>query len=123
MGGVVVDINCRTRIKGLFAVGEVISQIHGANRLGGNSLLDTVVFGKIAGYEAAKLAKQTSKGNTKKTREVPFEQISDLVSQKNGLDDDSYRGLFVAREPVKLRNELQKLMMENAGIVREQTKL
>ncbi|MFL6407027.1 MAG: FAD-dependent oxidoreductase, partial [Nitrososphaeraceae archaeon] len=41
MGGVVVDINCRTRVKGLFAVGEVISQIHGANRLGGNSLLDT----------------------------------------------------------------------------------
>src|ERR671922_989015 len=49
MGGVVVDINCRTRVKGLFAVGEVISQIHGANRLGGNSLLDTMVFGKIAG--------------------------------------------------------------------------
>src|SRR5215212_2048380 len=58
MGGVVVDINCRTRVKGLFAVGEVISQIHGANRLGGNSLLDTIVFGKIAGGEAARLAKQ-----------------------------------------------------------------
>jgi succinate dehydrogenase/fumarate reductase flavoprotein subunit len=49
MGGVVVDINCQTRVTGLFAVGEVISQIHGANRLGGNSLLDTIVFGKIAG--------------------------------------------------------------------------
>src|SRR5436309_3635287 len=61
MGGVVVDINCRTRVKGLFAVGEVISQIHGANRLGGNSLLDTIVFGKIAGNEAAKLAKQVMK--------------------------------------------------------------
>jgi len=58
MGGVVVDINCRTNIKGLFAVGEVISQIHGANRLGGNSLLDTVVFGKIAAAEATKLLKQ-----------------------------------------------------------------
>ena len=58
MGGVVVDIKCRTKIRGLFAVGEVISQIHGANRLGGNSLLDTVVFGKIAGGEAARLAKE-----------------------------------------------------------------
>ena len=58
MGGVVVDIKCRTKIRGLFAVGEVISQIHGANRLGGNSLLDTVVFGKIAGSEAARLAKE-----------------------------------------------------------------
>ena len=54
MGGDVVDINCRTKIKGLFAV-EVISQIHGANRLGGNSLLDTVVFGKIAGREASEI--------------------------------------------------------------------
>ena len=41
MGGVVADMKCTTKIKGLFAVGEVISQIHGANRLGGNSLLDT----------------------------------------------------------------------------------
>jgi succinate dehydrogenase / fumarate reductase, flavoprotein subunit len=61
MGGVVVDIKCRTKIRGLFAVGEVISQIHGANRLGGNSLLDTVVFGKIAGSQAAKLAKVIEK--------------------------------------------------------------
>ena len=71
MGGVVVDIKCRTKIKGLFAVGEVISQIHGANRLGGNSLLDTVVFGKIAGGEAARLAKEVEKrrkkGNTATT--------------------------------------------------------
>ena len=54
MGGVVVDIRCKTKISGLFAVGGVISQIHGANRLGGNALLDTLVFGKIAGSEATK---------------------------------------------------------------------
>jgi succinate dehydrogenase/fumarate reductase flavoprotein subunit len=122
MGGIVVDKKCRTRIKGLFAVGEVISQIHGANRLGGNSLLDTVVFGKIAGYEAAKLSKQTSKGNTMKTKEIP-ELESDIVNQKNRLDDDIYGELFVIKEPNKLRNELQKLMMQNAGIVRDQTNL
>jgi succinate dehydrogenase/fumarate reductase flavoprotein subunit len=58
MGGVVVDMACRTKVKRLFAVGETISQIHGANRLGGNSLLDTVVFGKIAGSQAARLAKE-----------------------------------------------------------------
>ena len=57
MGGIVVDMKCRTKIRGLFAVGEVISQIHGANRLGGNSLLDTIVFGKIAGFEV-KLCKR-----------------------------------------------------------------
>ena len=61
MGGVQVGRECSTKIRGLFAVGEVISQIHGANRLGGNSLLDTVVFGKIAGREAASLAKEEVK--------------------------------------------------------------
>ena len=65
MGGVVVDMKCKTKVKGLFAVGEVISQIHGANRLGGNNLLDTVVFGKIAGREAARSAKQSKKENKK----------------------------------------------------------
>ena len=58
MGGLLVDINCKTKVEGLFAAGEVISQIHGANRLGGNSLLDTLVFGKIAGKEASIFAKQ-----------------------------------------------------------------
>ena len=69
MGRIVVDMKCRTKIRGLFAVGEIISQIHSANRLGGNTLLDTVVFGKIAGYEAAKFAKENSekqKGEEKK---------------------------------------------------------
>jgi succinate dehydrogenase/fumarate reductase flavoprotein subunit len=124
MGGVVVDINCRTRAKGLFAVGEIIGQIHGANRLGGNSLLDTVVFRKIAGDEAAKLAKQASKVNTEKTKETPSQLKSSLVNQKNRFDDDdNYEGIFVIEEPMKFRNELQKLMMQNAGIVREQTSL
>src|SRR5688500_2256765 len=41
MGGVKVDLKCQTKIKGLFAVGEVAGQVHGANRLGGNSLLET----------------------------------------------------------------------------------
>ncbi|MGB8777282.1 MAG: FAD-binding protein [Nitrososphaeraceae archaeon] len=84
MGGVVVDINCRTRIKGLFAVGEIISQIHGANRLGGNSLLDTVVFGKIAGGKAAKLAKQGVTGTTKKT-EAPSQLKSNVDNQKRNF--------------------------------------
>ncbi|MFL6403012.1 MAG: FAD-dependent oxidoreductase [Nitrososphaeraceae archaeon] len=124
MGGVVVDINCRTNVNGLFAVGEVISQIHGANRLGGNSLLDTVVFGKIAGDEAAKLALQERKVNIEKTKEAPSQLKSSLVNHKNRFDDDdNYEGIFVVEEPMKFRNELQKLMMQNAGIVREQTRL
>jgi succinate dehydrogenase flavoprotein subunit len=114
MGGVVVDIKCSTKIRGLFAVGEVISQIHGANRLGGNSLLDTVVFGKIAGGEAARLAKELAE--TKKAN------ASELASNENNqkeFDDE----VFIVKEPITFRNEIQELMKQNAGIIREETKL
>ncbi len=120
MGGVVVDIKCRTKIKRLFAVGEVISQIHGANRLGGNSLVDTIVFGKIAGEEAARSAKQ-GVGDTKKT-EAPSPLQSNVDNQKKGFDDD-YGGIFVVKEPINFRNDIQELMKQNAAIIREETKL
>jgi succinate dehydrogenase/fumarate reductase flavoprotein subunit len=117
MGGVVVDMKCRTNIRGLFAVGEVISQIHGANRLGGNSLLDTVVFGKIVGSEAARLAQEVGR-EINKIRE-PSELRLNVNNQKE-FDDD---GIFIVKEPIKFRNEIQKLMKQNAGIIREETKL
>jgi succinate dehydrogenase/fumarate reductase flavoprotein subunit len=108
MGGLVVDTKCRTRIKGLFAAGEVISQIHGANRLGGNSLLDTIVFGKIAGAEAAaRLSKQRAveEGQNK--------------NNQNGFDSE----IFVVKEPILFRKEIQEIMRDNAGIIREETRL
>jgi succinate dehydrogenase/fumarate reductase flavoprotein subunit len=115
MGGVVVDKKCRTKIGGLFAVGEVISQIHGANRLGGNSLLDTVVFGKIVGGEAANLIKGVRE--KRKTGELPALRLN--VNNQKRFED----GIFVVKEPVKFRNEIQELMKLNAGIIREETKL
>jgi succinate dehydrogenase/fumarate reductase flavoprotein subunit len=121
MGGIVVDIKYRTRVKGLFAVGEVISQIHGANRLGGNSLLDTLVFGKIAGSEAAKLAKHAKKEKISKTKSSS-QLISNIYNQK-GNDDDNYGGIFLVNEPIRFRNKIQELMNLNAGIIRERTKL
>jgi succinate dehydrogenase / fumarate reductase flavoprotein subunit len=114
MGGIVVDIKCKTKIKGLFAVGEVISQIHGANRLGGNSLLDTQVFGKIAGGEAAKLAKETAVG------EGEEEKHNKVNNQKELLENDS---IFVVKEPLSFRKEIQKVMKEHAGIIRDGTRL
>ncbi|MDR1911964.1 MAG: FAD-dependent oxidoreductase [Helicobacteraceae bacterium] len=58
MGGIEVDSRARTAIAGLFACGEcAYSGVHGANRLGGNSLLEAAVFGKIAGKNAARFAK------------------------------------------------------------------
>src|SRR5829696_5317990 len=118
MGGVVVDMKCRTKVKGLFAVGEVISQIHGANRLGGNSLLDTMVFGKIVGGEAARLAKELAE--IKKTA-GPSSQLQLNVNNQKEFEDD--HGIFIVKEPIKFRNEIQELMKQNAGIIREETKL
>ena len=115
MGGIVVDMKCRTKIRGLFAVGEGISQIHGANRLGGNSLLDTIVFGKIAGFEAASLAKE--EGERHKTEQS---QLGLTVSNKKEFDDDE---IFIVKDPITFRNEIQEIMKQNAGIIREETRL
>ena len=114
MGGIVVDIKCRTKIRGLFAVGEVISQIHGANRLGGNSLLDTVVFGKISGGEAARLAKEVGEINKAEPSQLELN-----VNNRKEFDD----GIFIVQEPIKFRDEIQELMKNNGGIIREEIKL
>lgn len=115
MGGVVVDISCKTKISGLFAVGEVISQIHGANRLGGNSLLDTVVFGKIAGDEAGRLAMEV--------REKSKTGTPTLLRLKVNNQEEFEDRIFEVKEPAKFRNEIQELMKQNAGIIRDETKL
>ncbi len=120
MGGVVVDTRCKTKIGGLLAVGEVISQIHGANRLGGNSLLDTVVFGKIAGGEAAKLIKEAREKGERESKTGKLSPLLRLnVNSRERFEDE----IFVVKNPVKFRNDIQELMKLNAGIIREETKL
>src|SRR5262249_1010251 len=62
MGGICVDPETQeSRVKGLFAAGECAAGMHGSNRLGGNSLSDLLVFGRIAGHHAGKFAKATGK--------------------------------------------------------------
>ncbi len=60
-GGLKIDPGCKTSIPGLFAAGEVTGGVHGENRLMGNSLLDVIVFGRIAGQNAAAYAKEDAK--------------------------------------------------------------
>jgi len=114
MGGLSVDINCKTKVEGLFAAGEVISQIHGANRLGGNSLLDTLVFGKIAGRQASIFAKQ-----------LQTSQEDSILESKVDIDvQKSEKDLFmVLDEPLSFRKEIQDLMDQVAGIIRSATNL
>jgi succinate dehydrogenase/fumarate reductase flavoprotein subunit len=99
----------------------VISQIHGANRLGGNSLLDTMVFGKIAGGEAAKMTKKATKASTKNTEAQA--QLKSIVTNQEEVFDDYDVGIFVVDKPLRFLKEIQELMKQNAGIVRERTRL
>ena len=69
MGGILINEECETGVPGLFAAGEVTGGIHGANRMGGNALSDTLVFGAIAGQNAVMFAANSSlkKINKKKS--------------------------------------------------------
>jgi succinate dehydrogenase/fumarate reductase flavoprotein subunit len=118
MGGILVDIKCRTKIKGLFAAGEIIGQIHGANRLGGNSLLDTMVFGKIAGDEAAKLAKEITNEISLKVNSSSLTLSSDENRPKFSKNE-----IFVIKEPLVFRNKIQDLMGQYVGIIRDNARL
>jgi succinate dehydrogenase / fumarate reductase flavoprotein subunit len=116
MGGVKVDSKCQTNVKGLFAIGEVAGRVHGANRLGGNSLLGTVVFGKIAGREAAtKVAREEKRTINGKS--------SSILGITHDKDKKLAPILFTVKQPVRIRSQIQQVMQENAGIIREASKL
>lgn len=86
MGGIETDQQCETRIKGLFAVGECSSVgLHGANRLGSNSLAELVVFGRLAGEQAMRRAAQAGEmnGSALDAQAADVERrLKDLVNQR-----------------------------------------
>jgi len=108
MGGVRTNIECETKVKGLYAAGEEQGGVHGANRLGGNSIAATQVFGKIAGERAATFAKGRTKGPVDRDEiELELKRV------------DKVPGSGKAEiPPSQIRAELSKAMWENAGIFR-----
>jgi len=111
MGGVQVDGDTQmSSVPGLFAAGECAGGLHGANRLGGNSLSDLLVFGKRAGEYAAKYAKSASAG---KVDQAQIDQAA-----KNALEPFE-RGA-AGENPFAVQHELQKSMQQLAGIVRRE---
>jgi succinate dehydrogenase / fumarate reductase flavoprotein subunit len=108
MGGVRVDGDSQmTTVPGLFAAGEVAAGLHGANRLGGNSLSDLLVFGKRAGDYAAKFAKEN--GTAK------FDDAQVETAAKAALEPFERTG---SDGPYQVQEDLQELMQTNVGIVR-----
>lgn len=115
MGGIESNKNCETSIPGLYACGECSCiSIHGANRLGGNSLLETIVFGKIAGENAknyANLVDFEKPGIVEKAVEDESKRISELLGRKDG------EAFFI------IRDELKNVLDEKAGIFRNEANL
>ncbi len=116
MGGIETDARCQTRMAGLFAVGECASVgLHGANRLGSNSLAELSVFGKVAGEDALKVAKTRS-------HSLSTEQICVLAEQSYAPYAALLNKTDGMESPAEIRRELGALMEEGVGIFRsEQT--
>ena len=113
MGGVRVDGDTQmSSVPGLFAAGEVAAGLHGANRLGGNSLSDLVVFGKRAGEYAAKFAKE-NRAITPAADQVEAAARALLEPFDRGASTSGG-----GEGPYKIQYELQDMMQEKVGIVR-----
>jgi fumarate reductase flavoprotein subunit len=113
MGGLLVDARCASPLTGLYAAGECASVgIHGANRLGSNSLAELCVFGKVAGVEAARAARLPRSGRPGRVQALADEaekRVRHLVRHADG------------RERVAtLRKEMAACMEEGCGIYRTQ---
>jgi succinate dehydrogenase / fumarate reductase flavoprotein subunit len=117
MGGIDVDKTCSSSVEGFFAAGECASvSVHGANRLGGNSLLDTVVFGKVAGEEASRRMKSFS--GSKKAEKLLQDEVLKLKNQiASWQSRDS--GIKVHR----LLDRLKNIMSDRVGIFRNKKEL
>jgi succinate dehydrogenase / fumarate reductase flavoprotein subunit len=109
MGGIRVDADSQmTRVPGLFACGECAAGVHGANRLGGNSLSDLLVCGKLAGSGAVNYIQAVST-----VPELNDEQAKNIIrSATNILNRDT------GGNPYLIHEKLQELMQNNVGIVR-----
>jgi len=108
MGGIRVEAEtAQTTVPGLFAAGEAAAGLHGANRLGGNSLSDLLVFGRRAGLAAAKHAKEVSAPNPDPTEIEQAEQEALAPFQRQ-----------TGESPYAIHRDLQEIMQSLVGIFR-----
>lgn len=117
MGGIEVDEKSMTNIAGLFAVGECANhRVHGANRLGGNSLLELVVFGKQAGESASKFAKETLQTQSSSVIPQVLQDIKNYTNKINfyeiqkELGDLFYLHVGIKRDEKSLQKVLEKVL-------------
>jgi succinate dehydrogenase / fumarate reductase flavoprotein subunit len=113
MGGVDTDVWGRTKLEGLYAAGECACvSVHGANRLGGNALMETITYGKRAGADAADWALSHT------TVTVPEGAVGDAEREIAELLDRT-----VGERPWQIRDELAITMHENFGVFRREEQM
>src|SRR5712672_1079156 len=116
MGGVRVDAESQMAdVPGLFAAGECAAGLHGANRLGGNSLSDLLVFGKRAGAHAALFAKKAGAARIDETQVEQAASAALAPFEREGIDDGA--------GPYRIQHELQQTMQDLVGIVRREDEM
>ncbi len=113
MGGVDTDVWGRTSLEGLYAAGEVACiSVHGANRLGGNALMETITFGRRAGLDASDRALRFDEA------EVPESAVRDAEGELAEL-----LGRTEGERPWAIRDELASTMHENFGVFRREDQM
>jgi succinate dehydrogenase / fumarate reductase flavoprotein subunit len=113
MGGVDTDVWGRTEIEALYAAGEVACvSVHGANRLGGNALMETITYGKRAGRHAADWALSNTTVTVPESVEADAErEVKELLDRSEG------------ERPWKIRDELAHTMHVNFGVFRREEQM
>ncbi len=109
MGGIKIDTNSESTIPGMYASGECTGGVHGGNRLGGNALADTQVFGALSGKNAAEFSKKHAHtGIDKDTVQKEFQRLEAMLERKEGIS------------PSEARKELTELMWSKVQIFRNE---
>jgi succinate dehydrogenase / fumarate reductase flavoprotein subunit len=113
MGGVDTDVWGRTSVEGLYAAGECACvSVHGANRLGGNALMETITYGKRAGRHAADWALANTVVEVPESAETDAERdLQELLDRSDG------------ERPWRIRDELAQTMHENFGVFRREDQM
>ena len=111
MGGLVVDEHGNTGVPGLYAAGEVVGGVHGANRHGGNALTDILVFGARAGAAAAEHASKTSRKKVTDLADPELKHFELILSREQGYS------------PYDVMARLKEIMWAKVGIIRDSASL
>lgn len=109
LGGIVVDEKCCSGVEGLYACGEIIGGLHGANRLGGNAGLETMVFGRIAGDSVADYLADAA------APEITEDDVEGFVCDTLSLSGDK---AVTAEKLASLRAEMQQVLSDKLNVLR-----